>query len=77
MIRLSNATTTVTDDTWTPTTADESATIERSGANMDVEPHPQTKQALCERAAAHAADVAAGKFPKSSVERINRETSTP
>jgi SprT-like protein len=37
---------------------------------------PQTKQALCERAAAHAADVAGEHFPELPVERITWETST-
>lgn len=70
--------TALTDDVWSTATADESATAandETSGDDDDHE-HPQTKQALCERAEAHATDVAAEHFPALPVDSITWETST-
>ncbi|WP_332100926.1 SprT family zinc-dependent metalloprotease [Halalkalicoccus salilacus] len=68
----------MTDDVRTTAAADESATAvsdETNGQSDDHE-YPQTKQALCERAGAHAADVAAEHFPELPVESIRWETST-
>ena len=67
----------MTDDVWTTAAADELATAENDETSEeDDHEYPQTKQALCERAKAHAADVAAEYFPELSIESITWETST-
>lgn len=69
--------TALTDDVWTTAAADESATAANDETSGDDDhEYPQTKQALCERAEAHATDVAAEHFPELSVESITWETST-
>jgi SprT-like protein len=60
----------LTDDTWTTAATENDAD---DASNMD---HPQTKLALRERAACHAAAVAAEHFPELPVEAITWETST-
>jgi predicted SprT family Zn-dependent metalloprotease len=70
--------TALTDEVWTTAAADESATAASDETNeKDDDPeYPQTKQVFCERAEAHAADVAAEHFPELPVESIAWETST-
>ncbi|MFC7009370.1 SprT family zinc-dependent metalloprotease [Halalkalicoccus salilacus] len=69
--------TALTDDVWTTAAADESVTAASEETSEEGEDHeyPQTKQALCERAEVHAADVAAEHFPELPVESITWETS--
>ena len=70
--------TALTDDVWTTATAGESTTAESDETNGNDDDHdfPQTKQALCERAEAHAAGVVTEHFPELPVESITWETST-
>lgn len=65
------------DDEWNSTAAQGQSAPAQSGEDdTNGKRHPETKQALCERAAAHAADVATEYFPELPVEAIAWETST-
>ena len=67
----------LTDDLWTTTvTKRPAASTESTEDNECSEDHPQPKQALRKRAAAHASNVAAEHFPELPIEAITWETST-
>lgn len=67
----------LTDDAWDEIVPDRQSAPAQSGeADRSGEDHPQTKQALRERAAAHAADVATEHFPEVPVTAITWEIST-
>lgn len=67
----------LTDDDWTASTAESQPSPAQSDENeTSGESYPETKAALCERAATHASKVAAENFPALPVEAIDWETST-
>ncbi|MCL7418947.1 MAG: SprT-like domain-containing protein [Halalkalicoccus sp.] len=65
----------LTDDDWTTAAAESQSAPAQSGAEQTSE-HPETKAALCERAAAHVSEVAAEHFPELPVKAIDWEAST-
>ena len=66
----------LTDDVWTGTPAESQSAPAQDAPDQTERADPQTEHALCERAAAHAATVAAEHFPELPVEAIMWETST-
>lgn len=66
----------LTDGNWTASTAEShSAPAQRDIDEKRSGSHPATKEALCERAAIHASEVAAEHFPDLPVAEIDWETS--
>ena len=66
----------LTDDVWTATTSESLPAPAQTTEDAMSTDGPETEQALRERAAAHACDVAAEHFPELPVEAITWETST-
>lgn len=67
----------LTDNDWTTSAAEsQSAPAQSNEDESSEENHPKTKAALCERAAAHAHEIATEHFPELSVAAIDWETST-
>lgn len=67
----------LTDGDWNATAVERQSASAQSGEDdLNGGGHPETKQALCERTAVHAADVATEHFPELPLEAITWETST-
>jgi hypothetical protein len=61
----------LTDDAWTATMTESQSATAESGEDDENEGCPETKRALRERAATHAADVAGEHVPDVPVEMID------